>query len=322
MSVSPQMAALQAKFRKLNEEGERTNRPNNYYPFWNIKEGEEAIVRFLPDVNEENPMGFIVEKRMHTLEINGENKSVPCLTMYGEECPICKVSGAFYKEGDKASGKKYWRKKQHIAQALIIKDPLPPEEGQTESQYEGTVRLLTLGYQIFEVVKSSFESGELDEVPFAFIDGTNFHIKKTKQGEYSTYAIGSKFARKSSDLEPEEVAFCKEHMVDLSTLLPLHPGIEKVESMLQAALTGAAYDEEANEEEQAPVVAKTKTQNLAKMLSGSNEEEDLPWEDEKPAAKATKVTKPAAKKAEPEPEQDDTDEAEQILARIRNRVQK
>ena len=70
---------------------------------------------------------------MHNLEINGDRKSVPCLSMYGEDCPICAVSSAYYKAEDKENGKKYWKKKQHIAQALIVEDPLPADEATQET---------------------------------------------------------------------------------------------------------------------------------------------------------------------------------------------
>lgn len=238
MSLS--IEQLRAAFKK--DENSRGSRPNNYYPFWNMKSGEQAIVRFLPDKNQDNPLGFMVEKLMHTLTINGENKSIPCLKMYGEDCPICKVSSAYYKEGDKVNGKKYWRKKQSIVQALIVEDPLPAD-ADTGETHENKVRFLALGHQLFTVIKEAFESGELDEVPFAFDGGCNFIIKKTKQGEYDTYAVGSKFARRSSDLTDEEIAVVEENMANLETLLPQNPGVEKVESMLEAALTGVDYSD-------------------------------------------------------------------------------
>lgn len=238
MSLS--IEQLKAAF-KTPERPEGTGMPNNYFPFWNMKVGEQAVIRFLPDSNSENPLGFLVEKVMHNLEINGERKSVPCLSMYGEDCPICAVSSAYYKADDKANGKKYWKKKQHIAQALIVEDPLPANE-ETQETHEGKVRYVALGYQLFNVIKEAFESGELDEVPFAYDGGCNFIIKKTQQGEYSTYAVGSKFARKSSDLDEDIVANLE--LIELETLLPKNPGREKVETMLEAALTGAEYSDD------------------------------------------------------------------------------
>lgn len=230
---------LQGAFKKADNSG--SNLPNNYYPFWRMNDGESATVRFLPDANKDNPFGFMVEKHMHTLEINGENKSVPCLKMYDEDCPICKVSSEYYKKDDKVNGKKYWKKRQYITQALIIEDPLPADDT-TEETHEGKVRFLTLGYQIYNVIKAAFEDGELDEVPFAYKGGCDFIIKKTKQGDYSTYAVGSRFARKSSNLTEEQLVVVEDNLGDLSDLLPKNPGLDKVQGMLEASLTGGAFD--------------------------------------------------------------------------------
>lgn len=239
MSLS--IEQLRANFKKNDQETTGNSRPNNYYPFWNIAEGSTAQVRFLPDANQDNPMGFMVEKLMHNLVINGEKKNTPCLKMYGEDCPICKVSAAYYKDEDKVNGKKYWRKKQHIAQVLVKEDPMPPTDDSGET-HEGKLRFVAMGFQIFNIIKDAFESGELDEVPFAFSEGTDFLIKKTKQGEHASYSL-SKFARRSTDLTEDEVALAQEQSIDLATLLPPNPGYEKTEALLEAALTGAAYEE-------------------------------------------------------------------------------
>ena len=267
---------------------------SNYYPFWNMETDESCTVRFLPDANEDNPTGFLLEKVMHNLVINGEKKSVPCLSMYGEDCPICKVSQQYYKtEGkDSPNGKKYWKKKQHLAQILVVNDPLPADVDTGET-HEGKGRVIALGFQIYNIIKAAFEDGELDDVPFAYEGGTDFIIKKTKQGDYAGYTIGTKFARKPSNLDEDVVANLE--LVDLSTLLPKHPGTEKVEAMLAAAMTGSEYADDDH----------------------SSAATDAP------ATKA--VTKPSAttaqKKAEPTPDVDSEldQDAEDILADIRKR---
>ena len=291
---------LRAAFQRKENDGGSTG-AGNYYPFWNLDYGQSAIIRFLPDKNEDNPLGFMVEKHMHNLEINGETKKIPCLKMYDEDCPICKVSSDYYKEDDKENGKKYWRKKQYIAQALIISDPI--EHRDTEESHEGEVRYISMGYQLYNVIKEAFESGDLDEIPFAFEGGCNFTIKKSKQGEYATYAVGSRFARKSTDLTEDEIEFVEEEMIDLSTLLPEKPNVEKVEGQLRAALTGAEYKES--------------TSNPW----DENEDED---EDEvKPKKTSSKKKKPVAEDDEDDVVEDDefgeSGEADDILTRIRSR---
>lgn len=288
---------LRANFKSSDNEGQ--SRPNNYYPFWNIPEGSQAVLRFLPDANENNPLGFVVEKVMHNLVVNGEKKSVPCLKQYaeeGNECPVCNVSSAYYKDNDKANGKKYWRKKQHLAQVLVVEDPLPPNT-ETGETHEGKVRFVALGFQLFNIIKDAFESGELDEAPFAYKGGTNFIVKKTKQGDYPSYAL-SKFTRRSTDLTEDEIALVEDAMVDLSTLLPKNPGRAKVEGMLEAALTGASYEEK-------------------KPDTSADDEVDAPFDGGTPVAAGT----PAKAEAEEEAGEFD-DEADAILAQIRNRQKK
>lgn len=287
---------LKSAFKSNENEG--SSRPNNYYPFWDMAVGESAVVRFLPDKDPENPLGFLVEKFMHNLVINGEKKNVPCLKNYGEDCPICKVSSAFYREEDKVNGKKYWRKKQHLSQALIIEDPLDPNKDTGET-HEGKVRFLALGYQLFNVIKETFESGELDDIPYAYENGCNFIIKKTQQGEYATYAVGSKFARKSSDLTKGEIAAVEDEMIELKTLLPAHPGTDKVESMLEAAMTGGDYVPEEKKDDSSAIKAAVK-------------------KDDVPVDGGVKVE--AAEKASAETDDDEYDaETDEILAQIRGR---
>lgn len=288
---------LRSQFKQDDKKG---SRPNNYYPFWNMKEGETAIVRFLPDTDDDNAMGFMVEKLMHKLHVNGDDKKIPCMKMYGEDCPICKVSAAYYKDGDKDNGKKFWRQKQHVVQALVIDDPLPP--GDDGEKHEGKVRFMTLSYQLFNIIKAAFESGELDEIPYAFEDGYNFAIKKTKQGDYATYAVGSNFVRKSTSLTDDEQAIAHDGMVELGTLLPANPGLDKVEAMLEASMTGSSYDEDDD----------TETTDFKAVKK-----------DKAPAAKKDKVeAKEEAAETDTGETADKSDEADDILAQIRNRQSK
>ncbi len=275
---------LRSAFATPEREG--TYLPNNYYPFWNMAEGDQAVVRFLPDGNSDNQMGFLVEKVMHNLIINGDRKSVPCLSMYGEDCPICAVSQAHYKNDNKELGKRYWKKKQHIAQVLVVDDSLPADDN-GDGSHEGKLRYVALGYQLFNIIKSSFEDGELDDVPFAYKNGTNFIIKKTKQGEYSSYSL-SKFARKSNDLDDDVIANLD--LIDLSTLLPKHPGLDRVQAMLEADLTGDSYNDSKVEQSPAKVEKKDVVAEVSATLSADVVAED-----------------------------DTSDEADDILAQIRNR---
>lgn len=294
---------LRTAFKRNAESG--SGGVNNYYPFWNLDYGQSATIRFLPDKDDNNPLGFLVEKHMHNLEINGEIKKVPCFKMYGDDCPICKVSSDYYKEGDEDNGKKYWKKRTYIAQALIIEDPIESKGG--DDNYEGEVRYISMGYQLYNVVKEAFESGDLDEIPFAYKGGYNFVIKKTEQGKWATYAVGSRFVRKSTDLTDEEIEFVEEEMINLETLLPEKMSLEKVEGQLSAALTGQEYRDNKNDKD-------------------DDDDDDEPEENLKLKKKPKKEDDPSSDTDDDEAESDDNeeydDEADEILSRIRGRKNK
>ena len=238
-----------AKFAAMFKPPEKNNdnRPSNYYRFWKMDFDQTATVRILPDADENNNMEFTVEKFMHNLEIAGEFKTVPCLKMYDKnaDCPICAVSAAFYKEeGDKSvNGKKYYRKKQHIVQALILEDPLPPNT-ETGENSQGKVCYLNIGYQLFSVVEEALTSGDLAAVPWDINEGYDFVIKKTKSPDGNAkYDLGSKFVRLNTSLDEDQIAIVEENSINLSTLIPQKPTLERVEGMLNAALTGEPYDD-------------------------------------------------------------------------------
>jgi hypothetical protein len=235
------MAELKAAYAdNTPAQGQTQGFSNNYYPFWNMKVGERAVVRFLPDANNDNPRGFLVEKTFHNLEINGQRKSIPCLSMYGEDCPICKISQAYYKANDKITGKKYWKNKQQIGQVLVVEDPLPANE-ETGEKHTGQVRYMTMSFQIYNIIKEAFASDELESIPYDYEGGYDFIIKKTEQGGYASYSVGTKFANKPRSLTETELSTVYEKIVDLSTLLPRSFGLEKVQAMLDAEMNGEEY---------------------------------------------------------------------------------
>lgn len=313
------LTALKNAFKAQTNDEVRENLSNNYYPFWNLKPGERVVIRFLPDKNENNPRGFLVEKVFHTLTINGQKKMVPCLTMFGEDCPICKLSQEYYKAKDEVNGKKYWRKKQYIAQALIIEDPLPPNK-ETGETHEGKVRYFALGYQIYKVIADAFASDELEEVPTDFKNGYDFIIKKTEQGGFASYAVGTKFANKQRALTKEELAIIDENMIDLSTLLPKNPGIEKIQAMLNADINGGNINENDTmiEEDVEVNVPKTTSKLTTRPIVVEDEDED---EDNVLIKSTVKPLKPAVKPAVKSSieEVEGIDDVEAMLATIRAR---
>jgi hypothetical protein len=218
--------------------------------------------------------------------------------MHGEDCPICELSRKYYKEEGKGSknGKYYYRNKTSLVRVLVVEDPLAPNKDTGET-YEGKVLNTQFGYQLMEKIKEQISSDDLGDFT-DFNEGYDFIIKKTPQGEYGTYAVGSGFARRPSAID-EDVQSSIE-LIDLGTLLPKDLGYEKVHNMLSAHLSGEEYEEDGDKKEAAkPAKAAAK---LSKPAVDEDDEDEVPVR--KPAAK------PAAKPVREEVEEEEEEEEE------------
>ena len=240
------------------------------YPFWKMPDDATAVVRFLPDLDEENNLGFLVENLQHELIVNGQKKTVPCLSMHGEDCPICQLSRKYYDEKNEEMGKKYYRKKSYIGQVIVVESPIEHDQSQL-------VKLIDFGPAVFKQIQAAFQSGDLENPPYELKGGYNFRIKKTKNGQYASYTTSS-FAPKQSDLEDEIIEQLE--LYNLSDYRGEKLDRATVEAMLMADQTGQAFsggDDDHHDE--------------APKATG--------W---KAPAKATPAEAPKAPKAEPTPE--------------------
>src|SRR6056297_2557599 len=102
------LAEIRAKLKE-QEAGASGNRTsggdNGIYPFWNMKEGESATLRFLPDGDADSTF-FWKERLVIKLPfagIKGETDSrpvqvqIPCMEMYGETCNILNEVRGWFK---------------------------------------------------------------------------------------------------------------------------------------------------------------------------------------------------------------------------------
>lgn len=225
--------ALKAAFAKKTTEVSSSFK--RYLPFWKMQFDEQVVVRFLPDANQDNPRLFLIENLFHELWINGEKKRVPCLSMYDEDCPVCRKSQEFYKrDGDNSvEGKKYYKKREYIAQVLPVSVPFQTEDD------EDPIKLVSFGPQIYKRIQSSIMSGDLDEDPSDLKNGYDFRITKTKQGENASYTDSS-FVRKSTAVDPSLAESL--NIKSLEEFRTKKMPVETIEQMLTAALNGAPVD--------------------------------------------------------------------------------
>lgn len=254
MSNRPSLAELRNRLKERD-----TSKPKftkDIYPFWNMNFDQEAHIRILYDGNEENPFQYFIEKKMHKLSIAGKQQTIACTRMFGEDCPICDRSYKFYKAEGKESqrGKLYYADKSYIMKAIVLKDPLP--EDSENGSFVGKVVTLQVNRQLADRINADLATLEDTDTPFELKNGINFVIRKTKKitpkGDQADYTSSS-FARRPSDISDDIASTVT--LVDLTTILPKNPGIEKIAQFLDAHDRGTELgaDEDGDKEEAAPV---------------------------------------------------------------------
>jgi hypothetical protein len=221
---------------------------NAIYPFWNIKEGESATFRFLPDGDTENTF-FWKERLMIKLPfagVKGETDSrpvqvqVPCMEMYGEACPILQeVRGWFKDPSLEDMGRKYWKKRSYIFQGFVTENPLQ------EDKPENPIRRFIIGPQIFQIVKAALMDPDMEELPTDFTAGVDFRLNKTSKGGYADYGT-SNWARRERPLSDAEMLAIQTHgLYNMNDFLPKKPdatAVQVIKEMFEASVDGEAYD--------------------------------------------------------------------------------
>ena len=330
------LAEIRAKLQEAQGKstGQSTGGGDNaIYPHWNMQEGKEAVVRFLPDGNPNNTF-FWVERAMIKLPfagVKGETDSrpvqvqVPCVEMYndGSVCPILsEVRGWFKDKSLEEMGRKYWKKRSYIFQGFVVEDPL-----NEDSKPENPIRRFIIGPQIYQIIRSALMDPELDELPTDYLKGLDFRIAKTSKGGFADYST-SKWSRRERSLSDVEAEALQHHQLfNLSDFLPKKPTdveLKVMKEMFEASVDGEPYDLERWGQyfKPAGMGAATgdpvaKASSAPKVSAPATSEEDLPWEDE---TKAAAPAAPAAPATTAAPAGDGSaSRAQDILAMIRNR---
>ena len=253
------LAEIRAKLAAQENRGQSTPKtPSDtaLFPFWNIKEGESAQVRFLPDADPNNSF-FWVEKAVINLTFSGVKGTtdtkeysvkVPCMEMYGENCPVLAEVRTWYKDDSlKPIANKYWKKRTYLFQGFVKTNPLLNTGNQKTEDHppENPIRRFVITPQVFTVIKASLTNPEIDELPTDYQRGLNFNILKTIKGDYADYTT-STFARRESALSEEELAAIDSFgLFDLKSYLPKKPSESEqriIKEMFDASVDGRPYD--------------------------------------------------------------------------------
>lgn len=333
---------IRAKLAQMDQKpGSSGNQPQQdqaLYPFWNIQEGESAVLRFLPDSDPDNTF-FWVERQMINLKFPGvkggdQNKpvtvKVPCGEMYGDTCPVLTEVRPMFKEPSLEDlARSYWKKRSYIFQGFVTENPLNGDEA------ENPIRRFVIGPQIFNIIKTALMDPDMESIPTDYDNGTDFRLAKTSKGGYADYST-SKWARRERALEETERKAIDEHgLFTLSDFIPTRPTEEHyaaIAEMFSASVDGELYDPmrwgnfykpygvEVPEGAAQPTLQKTTPSAQSKPAAPAPKPASAPAQPSAPANTNTQAAddkpwddEPAPQGADPKKSTDD------ILAMIRNR---
>ena len=323
------LAEIRAKLKQNESKGSdnKSGGDKSIYPFWNLKEGGESTLRFLPDGNTDNTF-FWVERAMIKLPfsgIKGESESknitvqVPCMEMYGDTCPILSEVRPWFKDPSlEDMGRKYWKKRSYIFQGFVVEDGLSEK---TEEQPENPIRRFIIGPQIFQSIRAALVDPELEDLPTDFTNGIDYRMKKTSKGGYADYST-STWSRRSRPLNDVEQAATKTNgLFNLNDFLPKKPSeieLKVMKEMFEASVDGEPYDMErwgqyfkpAGMSQNTGDPQKAYTPKAAPASAPVTQDDDAPFD-----------TDPAPAKSAPKPQDAPAGDsrAQDILAMIRNR---
>jgi len=321
------MATLAEIRAKLKEQESRTSGgstsggDNAIFPFWNMKEGETSVLRFLPDGDESNTF-FWKERLMIKLPfagVKGETDSrpvqvqIPCMEMYGETCDILnEVRGWFKDSSLEDMGRKYWKKRSYVFQGFVTDSPL-----QEDKTPENPIRRFIIGPQIFQIIKAALMDPDMEELPTDYTAGVDFRLAKTTKGGYADYST-SNWARRERPLGDAEMQAVNTHgLFNLSDFLPKKPTdveLKVMKEMFEASVDGEAYDADRFGQYFRPagMAARTGDPNVSSTNGTATSRTEAPAATPAPQAEATPA--PAA-----EPAPAESGNAQDILAMIRSR---
>jgi len=242
-------ARLAAQETKKTGTGQRTQSDNAIYPHWNMEEGTTATIRFLPDADSKNTF-FWVERQIIKLPFNGVKGDpnakqvivqVPCVEMYGDNCPILAEVRPWYKDDTlKEMANKYWKKRSYLFQGFVRQNPIG-----NDVTPANPIRRFVISPQIFTIIKASLMDPDMENIPTDLLNGTDFNVKKTSKGGYADYST-SNWARKESALTEAEQAAIEAHgLFNLADFLPKKPSeseLRVIKEMFEASVDGKPYD--------------------------------------------------------------------------------
>lgn len=238
----------------IDQEKKNTNTfggDNTLFPFWNMEEGQTAVVRYVPDQDNTNPY-FWRERQMIKIPFSGvkggeENKPttvvVPCVEMWGKKCPIHDEIRPWFKNSNMEKlARTYWKKKSYIFQGFVVDSPM-----KEENPPENPIRRLIINPSLFNIIKAALMDPDFPEIPTHIEKGTDFKIIKTQKGQYADYATSNWARRERSLNQAERDAIESYGLFNLNDFMPKQPSdkeLQAIFAMFEASVDGQLYDPE------------------------------------------------------------------------------
>lgn len=324
-SLAEIRARIAAQENKSQGKGSNPQSDNAIYPHWNMAEGASATLRYLPDGNTNNDY-FWVERQVIKLPFNGIKGDpnvkhitvqVPCVEMYGDNCPILAEVRPWYKDETlKELAGKYWKKKSYLFQGFVRQNPIGDDVTPANP-----IRRFIISPQIIPLIKAGLMDPDMSELPTDYIRGTDFTIRKTSKGGYADYST-SNWNRKETPLTEAEAAAIAAHgLFNLADFLPKKPSeaeLKVIKEMFEASVDGRPYDNDKwgayyrplgveNSNGSSAAKNNATTETSAPAAPARSNDDEVPFETSSPVVV---------------PKTTSSDKAADILAMIKNRQQK
>lgn len=246
------LAEIRAKLlaAEKNKGGNREGGDNAIYPFWNIPENTTATIRFLPDGNSANDF-FWLERQMIRIPFSGvkgadESKgvtvNVPCVEMWGQECPIHKEIRPWFKDASMENmARNYWKKRSYLFQGFVVDSPFSED-----STPENPIRRFVINSSIYKIISAALMDPDFgDNLPTDYDMGTDFRITKTQKGQYADYTTSGWARRERSLDQAERDAIAEYGLYNLNDFMPKRPdeaALNAIFEMFEASVEGDLYD--------------------------------------------------------------------------------
>jgi hypothetical protein len=249
------MAAIRAKLaankaKSQNRTAKTAGGEGSSFPFWNISDNSNALIRLLPDGDTSNDY-FWVKKETIKLPFagfTGENAttedahvSVTCPHTFGLKCPITDHIRPWWKGTDEeqALARVYYKKPSFIFHGFVVNSDLE-EEGSDRHH----LRRFNLNRTLFEAIETFIMDPEMEDMPTDLVNGRDFKIAKTKKGGFANYAT-SAFSMRERSLTDAEMEVVNRGLPSLSDALGRKPDqdeLDMIAAMLLDSLAGKPFD--------------------------------------------------------------------------------